>query len=138
MLNLAAISGPGAGSQGAECAGDGETEQPDQQRGAPPVTVRQAARRQDERGEGEVVAVDDPLQAAGVGVEFGRDAGQGDVDDRDVEVDGEDCDVDGSEDPRLMVADGAPRVFVVGHYAPDGVCQRRIAAANCSGASEGT
>jgi hypothetical protein len=27
---------------------------------------------------------------------------------------------------------------VVGHYDPEGVCHSRIAAANCSGASEGT
>jgi hypothetical protein len=71
-------------------------------------------------------------------VEFGRDARQGDVDDRDVAVDGEDRDLNGGENPRLAVHGVAFRALDVGHYAPDGLCQRRIAAANCSGASEGT
>ena len=54
-----------------------------------------------ERGEGEVVAVDDPLQLTGAGVELAGEARQGDVDDGDVEVDGEDGGVDGDEDREL-------------------------------------
>src|SRR5207247_2432453 len=42
-----------------------------------------------------------PLQAAGIGMKFGGDAGQGDIDDRDIEVDGEDCHIDRGQNPGL-------------------------------------
>jgi hypothetical protein len=48
-------------------------------------------------------AVDDPLQPSGIGVKLGRDAWQGDVDDRDVEVDGKDRDVDAARIPALRL-----------------------------------
>lgn len=56
--------------------------------------------------------VDDPLQAAGVSVEFGGDAGQCDIDDRDVEVDGQDRNVDRGQNSRLATHDDLPRVLV--------------------------
>ena len=64
-----------------------EADQADDQRGTPAEPVGQAARREHQRREGQVVAVDEPQQLAGAGVELRREAGQGDVDDRGVEVD---------------------------------------------------
>ena len=51
-------------------AGGGEAEQAGDQGGTPAEPVREAAGREHQPGEGEVVAVDDPLQLAGAGREL--------------------------------------------------------------------
>ena len=58
------------------------------------VAVGQAARRQQQAGHDQGVGVDDPLQLRGVGVEFARQRGQGDVDDGGVDADDEDAQAD--------------------------------------------
>jgi hypothetical protein len=88
----------GAVDQRGDHAAGGEAREADEQGRSPAVAVRQAARRQHQRGEGEVVAVDDPEQVAGVRAELGGQARQRDVDDRRVEVDGQDRDAHGHQE----------------------------------------
>ena len=59
--------------------------------------VGQAACRQHQSGHDQGVGVDDPLQLRGVGVEFARQRGQGDVDDGGVDADDEDAQADERE-----------------------------------------
>ena len=86
---------------GADHAGRGEADQTEDQRRPTAVAVGEAAGGEHQRGEGQVVAVDDPLQRAGAGVEIGGDARQRDVDDRGVEVDGEHGRTDREQDGEL-------------------------------------
>ena len=88
MATRAAISAPEESTSRADGTGRGEAEQAEDQRGPAAVAVGEAAGREHEGREREVVAVDDPLQGPGAGVEVGGDARQRDVDDRGVEVDG--------------------------------------------------
>ena len=91
----------GVGDDGADRAGRGEADQPDDQRRPPAEAVGEAAGGQHQPGEGEVVAVDDPLQLAGAGVELVGMRRQGHVDDRGVEVDREDGGADREQDGEL-------------------------------------
>jgi hypothetical protein len=71
-----------------ECRGerrDGEDPETDREQPPPAEPVGQRAGREDDRGERERVRVDDPLDAAEVGVKVACDARDGGVDDRDVE-----------------------------------------------------
>ena len=78
--------------------GDREDGEPGTEPAASAVAVAQAARRQQQPGHDQGVGVDDPLQLRGVGVEFARQRGQGDVDDGGVDADDEDAQAD--EDKR--------------------------------------
>ena len=72
--NRAAISASELVTSAPTTLAAAKPEQADDQRRTAAVAVAQAARGEHESREGEVVAVDDPLQAAGAGVELGRDA----------------------------------------------------------------
>jgi hypothetical protein len=69
------------------------------------VTVAQAASRQQQAGDDEGVGVDDPLQLRGIGVEFARQRGQGDVDDGGVDADHEDALTDHDERGDPVIAE---------------------------------
>ena len=64
----------------AEQRGDGEEADAEDEDAPPPVAVAERAAEQDQRGEGQQVAVEDPLQGAGAGVEVAADVRQRDVD----------------------------------------------------------
>ena len=80
------------------CAATAEVIAKQREAGAEPAAsteaVGQAARRQHQTGHDQGVGVDDPLQLRGVGVEFARQRGQGDVDDGGVDADDEDAQAD--------------------------------------------
>jgi len=90
-------------------AGHGEGEEAEDERGAAAEAVAHAAHREDQRGEGEVVAVDDPQQLAGVGIELTGDARKRHVDDRGVEVDGQRGQAGGREEGGPGVHEGSGR-----------------------------
>ena len=69
----------------AEQRGDGEEPDAEDEDAPPPVAVAERAAEQDQRGQGQQVAVEDPLQGAGAGAEVAADVRQGDVDDGAVE-----------------------------------------------------
>ena len=74
----------------------------------PAEAVAEAAGRQQQAGHDEGVRVDDPLQLRGVGVEFARQCGQCDVDDRGVDADDEDAEADdGKRGDRVIAEHGA-------------------------------
>ena len=73
---------------------DSEDGEPGAEPAASAVAVAQAARRQQQAGHDQGVGVDDPLQLRGVGVQFARQRGQGDVDDGGVDADDEDAQAD--------------------------------------------
>ena len=89
MATRAAIRAPDESTRAPTMLAPAKATRPEDQRRAAAEAVGQAARRQHQGGEGEVVAVDDPLERPGAGLEVGGDARQRDVDDRGVEVDGE-------------------------------------------------
>ncbi len=67
--------------------------------------VTEAASGQHERGEGQRVGIDDPLEVFGAGTEVDDQAGQGDVDQGHVEVDREGAETEGGEDQWPVVHD---------------------------------
>src|SRR5579875_323031 len=67
--------------------------------------VRQGAAGKQQCRENNVVAVHDPLQVGGRGTEAASDSGQGDVDDRRVQDDGEEAEAHGGERPRPASGD---------------------------------
>ena len=75
----------GARRDRAEQRGGGEEADAEDEDAPPPVAVAERAAEQDQRGEGQQVAVEDPLQGAGAGAEVAADVRQGDVDDGAVE-----------------------------------------------------
>ena len=94
IAKRAAISSPDRGAQGGQQAGHGEAGQAGSQGLPPAVAVADVAAGEDQGGEGQVVAVDHPLQGAGAGPEAQVERGERDVDDGGVEVDG----IGGGED----------------------------------------
>ena len=65
MTKRTAISAPARCTSAPMPLSGGEAEQPDEQRRPAAEAVAERAGGQDQRGEGQVVAVDDPLQVAG-------------------------------------------------------------------------
>ena len=78
---------------------DAEDHQPELERTASPEPVAEAPAREEQPGEHERVAVDDPLQLAAVGVEVLRDRGDRDVEHCVVEHDHEQAEAQDDEDP---------------------------------------
>ena len=92
-----------SGDEAADDARSGEADEAHEERRTASVPVGEAPRGQDEGGEGEVVAVDDPLEIPRAGAELPGDARQRHVDDGGVEVDGEDRGVDRDQDSGLAL-----------------------------------
>jgi hypothetical protein len=90
------------GSEPAGEAREAKHRQTDEEHALASDAVAEVARGKHERGEHQVVGVDDPLQLRGRGPELSHDRGQGDVDDRRVEVDGERGQQQRDEDQRLV------------------------------------
>jgi hypothetical protein len=78
-----------AGGEPAGQAGRAEHGEPSQQHALAAEPVGQAAERQQQRGEDQVVGVDHPLQLGGGGMQLAHQRGQRHVHDRGVEVDHE-------------------------------------------------
>ena len=91
---------PGARGEAAGEAGEPEHGEAGEQHPLAPDAVGEAARGEQQRGEDEVVGVDDPLQLAVGGVQLAHERGQRDVDDRRVEVDREGGEQQRGEDQR--------------------------------------
>ena len=89
--------------QPADGARRSEPHETDEQRRPASVPVGEAPGREDQGGERQVVAVDDPLQRPRPGPQLPGDARQRHVDDRRVEVDGEDRGVDRDQDSGLAL-----------------------------------
>ena len=87
----------------------------DQERQAPSKDVAEAATRRQEDGEGERVAVDDPLEARQAGAQIALDRWQRHVDDRVVEHDHEQREAHGAERPPLAIRVGDQACLMTGH-----------------------
>ena len=109
------IAGPkqdqrlGRRSEGAGQRADAEDDQPDEHHPAPAEPVAQRAGREQQAGEQEHVCVDHPLQLARVRMQIAGERGQGDVEDRVVQVDGEETDDEDGEDPPAAAVEGRVR-----------------------------
>ena len=97
---------PGARGEARPPGWRAEQRQPGEQGALAPDAVGQAAGGEQERGEHEVVGVDDPLQLAVGRVQFAHQRGQRHVDDRGVEVDREGGQEQGCENQGAAVHQG--------------------------------
>ena len=78
---------PRFGRERAGSRGEAEEQQPRDVGASPPESVAERGRRDDPRGEGEGVGVDDPRQVAGAAAEVGMDGRQRGHHDQGVEGD---------------------------------------------------
>ena len=88
---------------------DAEDDQADHQRALAAEAVADAAHGEQQAGEDERVAVDDPLQLAGGGVEVAQQVGDGDVEDRVVERDHQQARRTARPAPTSAVRGSSPR-----------------------------
>ena len=103
MTARAAISWPGLLPSPPATRGDSEDGQSREQHALAPDAVAEIPGREHERGEHQVVGVDDPLQLRRRGVEVAHQRRQRDVDDRRVQVDREGGEEKRAEDQSLVL-----------------------------------
>jgi hypothetical protein len=98
-----------AGRQRAAQRREGEDPQPDDEDVTPPDAVGGRAPREQQRGQGQRVGVDHPLQVAEGRIQRLGDVGQGDIHDRDVDQQHERRHAHRCERPPLVIFDVSGR-----------------------------